>query len=373
MTGLGNGLNGGTPPKQAGREIEFIYARDMRPQLQSTALVKGVIEREQISLLFGPPGTGKTFLAIDRDMSIATGISWFGHKVKPGPVVYLAIEAGRRAIQNRCYAWLQAHGMEGQDVPFVAVTSPVDLCHLQAGHVPLLLSTIRERMVGFSEPALLEIDTVSRALAGGDENAPTDMGAFLFTLDQLRSALRCHISGIHHTGKTDSINPRGHGLLQAAADTWLQIQRPHNSAICSWMITRQRDGIAGAKFHFKLPQVVLGNDEDGDPVTTCLVKATEAPITDTADGEDKLRPREQIALNQLAEAINTAGIVPPNTSHIPRDKACVTLDLWRRYCSAGGLAHDATPDAQRIAISRATERLMARRRVGNWQNMVWLP
>jgi hypothetical protein len=369
----GNGFNGSAQPKPVGHEIEFIYARNMRPQLQSTALVKGVIEREQISLLFGRPGTGKTFLAIDRDMSIATGISWFGHKVKPGPVVYLAIEAGRRAIQNRCYAWLQAHGMEGQDVPFVAVTSPVDLCHLQVGHVPLLLSTIQKRMVGFDEPALLEIDTVSRALAGGDENAPDDMGAFLFALDQLRSALHCHISGIHHIGKTDSINPRGHGLLQAAADTWLQIQRPDNSATCSWMITRQRDGIAGAKFHFKLPQVVLGNDEDGDPVTTCLVKMTEALPSDAGDSKDKLQPREQIALNQLAEAINAASIVPPNSPHVPRDKACVTLDVWRRYCVAGGLAADATANAQRMAINRSIERLTATRRVGNWQQLAWLP
>jgi hypothetical protein len=90
-------------------------------------------------------------------------------------VVYLAIEVGHRAIQNRVYAWLQRHGLEQQDIPFAAVTTPVDLCHLNAGDVPLLISTIKQQ-VGFSELALLEIDTLGRALAGGDENAPTDIG-----------------------------------------------------------------------------------------------------------------------------------------------------------------------------------------------------
>src|SRR5271165_453498 len=105
------------------RNLDFSLARDMRPQLESLGLVKGLINREQLSLTYGLSGCGKTFLALDRDLSIAAGL-----------------------------AWLTEHGLAQQDIPFAAITSPVDLCHLQSGDVPLVISTIQQQ-IGWSEIA----------------------------------------------------------------------------------------------------------------------------------------------------------------------------------------------------------------------------
>jgi hypothetical protein len=356
----------------AWRELEFIFARDMRPQLESSALIKGIIDREQISLLLGSRGCGKTFLAIDRDLSIATGLSWFGHKIKPGPVVYLAIEAGARIIQNRASAWLQAHDMAGQDVPFVAIPTPVDLCHIQVGDVPLLIWTIQQR-IGFDTPVLLEIDTVSRALAGGDENAPDDMGAFVYALDQIRAALHCHVSGIHHTGKTDGKGSRGHSLLPAAVDTEQEIAKLGDTGTSSYTVTRQRDGVAGEKVYFELPQVVLGEDEDGDRITTCVVKQVEAPSGANKANSVKLSDADRIALTQLSNAINTAGIVPSASNHIPTGKTGVLFELWREYSYAGGISGSDKPDSQLKAFNRSAQKLVANGLVGRHLSMVWIP
>jgi hypothetical protein len=280
--------------------------------------------------------------------------------------------AGSRVIQNRASAWLQAHDMAGQDVPFVAVTSPVDLCHLQAGDVPLLIATIQQK-IGFELPALLEIDTVSRALAGGDENAPDDMGAFVFALDQIRAALHCHVSGIHHTGKSEGKGSRGHSLLPAAVDTEQEIAKLGDTGTSSYTVTRQRDGMAGAKFYFELPQVVLGEDEDGDRVTTCVVKQVEAPSGAEKHNTVKLSDADRIALTQLTNAINTAGSVPPASNHIPTGKACVLFDLWRRYASEGGISGSDKPDSQLKAFTRSAQKLVASGHVGRNGNLVWIP
>jgi len=173
-----NGYGGGW------RELEFVSFADMRPRLDGRPLVKGILEREQLSVMRGDAGCGKTFLALDLSLHVAAGLDWFGRRVNQGAVIYIAAEAGRGII-NRVAAFKRAHGYDDDAaIPFAAVTSAVDLCHAEAGDVDRLISLIRE--ANFDPLALLVIDTVSRALAGGNENSPDDMGALVRSLDTLR-------------------------------------------------------------------------------------------------------------------------------------------------------------------------------------------
>src|SRR5690606_41941058 len=48
---------------------------------------------------------------------------------------------------------------------------------------------------------LIVIDTLSRVIAGGDENGPVDMTAFIKNVDRIRRATGAHIMIVHHTGK----------------------------------------------------------------------------------------------------------------------------------------------------------------------------
>src|SRR5436305_1689464 len=90
--------------------------------------------------------------------------------------------------------------------------------------------------------ALVEIDTVSRALAGGDENSAADMGSLVRSLDSLRDRLGCHVSAIHHLGKDAARGPRGHSLLKAAVDTAIEVSRDPASRISTGSIVKRRDG-----------------------------------------------------------------------------------------------------------------------------------
>ena len=49
-------------------------------------LVKNVLPVGSQGVLFGPSGSGKSFVALDMALSLATGQPWQGLEVKQGPV-----------------------------------------------------------------------------------------------------------------------------------------------------------------------------------------------------------------------------------------------------------------------------------------------
>jgi KaiC/GvpD/RAD55 family RecA-like ATPase len=343
--------------------IPLVRYADMQARLIGRPLIRGILEIEQISLVFGEAGCGKTFFALDMALHVAAGLDWFGRRVAQGAVIYVAAEAGAGII-NRVAAWRQASGLV--DLPFAAVTNSIDLCHPAAGDVSRLIDTIRAAL---PDPALLVIDTVSRALAGGNENAPDDMGALVRSLDQLRDELHCHVLAVHHAGKDSGRGSRGHSLLHCAIDTEIEVVRDATSAISTATITKQRDGPTDGTIAFRIRAVTLGTDDDGEPVTSCVVeKAETAPA---APRSKPLPPAQQRALDLLTEAINTAGEVPAPNSHIPTAVRCVPEATWRKYCAEGGVSTGGDR-ASRLAFQRAAEALLASRRIGKWGDLVWV-
>ena len=159
-------------------------------------------------------------------------------------------------------------------LPLVLVPGPLNLRDPE--DIARLMEFVRqaEREHG-TKVAALFIDTLSRALAGGNENDPEDMGALIAGVDALRLATGATIILIHHTGKDESRGARGHSSLKAAMDTEIEVSKTGNVHVAT--VTKQRDLPAGARFAFELQVVELGRDADGDPVTTCIVCALDQP------------------------------------------------------------------------------------------------
>jgi AAA domain len=359
-TGSANGPN---PDRGA---LELVRFGDMSPRLEGQPLVRGIIERNQISLTAGETGAGKTFLNLDRDLHIAAGWDWFRHPVSQGAVVYVAAEAGRSII-NRVAAFKQHHDLDDADLPFAAITSSIDLCHPETGDLAQLVETITA--AGLGALALVEIDTVSRVLAGGDENSAAEMGMLVRSFDQLRDKLDCHVFAIHHLGKDVSRGPRGHSLLKAAVDTVIELSRDAATRVSRATIVKQRDGATEGEITFRLIPVELGFDAAGHKVTSCVVEPAEAA---PAKGKaPRLSPAQARAMDVLAEAINTTGQVPPASNHIPANIRCVKEELWRQYCYEGAISAG-DQNAKRMAFKRAAEALLASHQVGKWGDLVWL-
>jgi hypothetical protein len=349
----------------------IVKFKDIKPRLGGRPLIKGLLEQEQLSLFFGETGSGKTFAALDMSCHIAAGKDWFGHKLDQGTTVYIAAEAGR-SLFNRVAA-IRSEKNFG-DIPFYAVTCPVDLCRGVENGSHHALTNLIESVIPQDDGVRMRhitIDTVSRALAGGNENAPDDMGAFVGALDYLRDRYRCHVTSIHHTGKDADRGARGHSLLKANLDT--EVEFSGTDGIRTATITKQRDGEIGETISFKLRQILLGHNDDGDPVHSCIVAAAQAEALRAAAQHIKLTSVQIIALKALEQALAMEGTHTIDGGNgILGLHVAVKEETWRTNFMLSTSKDGKTEDARRKAWRRARDDLIAKEVAKMYDGLVCL-
>ena len=259
---------------------ELVWIGDAQPVLQSNYLIKNWIGSKQMTVVYGQSNTGKSFFTLDMSYHIAAGRDWHGHKVKQGVVLYYAAEGGSGYL-NRARAIQDHYGDE--NVPLAIRPCPVNLLDPGAD-LPKLLAQIDMVKELHGEIALIVVDTLSRALVGGNENGPEDMTAYIANSDALREHGQCSVLSVHHSGKATDL-ARGHSSLRAATDTEIEVAVDEVSGIRFAKTTKQREIEGGREFAFELETVILGDDEDGDSVTSCYVM----PVTEDRKQEAKVK------------------------------------------------------------------------------------
>jgi hypothetical protein len=251
-------------------------------------LIKGLLDQGAMSVVYGQSNVGKTFLTVDIGYHIATGLSYAGMKTTRGHVIYLSAEGGR-SITKRLSALCMKYGTTA-DVDFHLLRSSIDLRRPDADLVPLIYA-IKSLGVPVS---LIVVDTLSRALAGGDENSSVDMGQIVTNFDKLREHTNAHLMVVHHSGKNQAAGARGHSLLRAATDTEIEVSEGVIAA------KKQRDLDKNWSSPFTLDVHTLGVDADGDPVTSCSVRLISHAEA-TAVQVEALTPSEAIVAAAVAE------------------------------------------------------------------------
>jgi hypothetical protein len=204
--------------RAASRVLERLRARlhlgaavcDLPPL---TPLVDGVAFLPGESVIFSPPKTGKTFVALDLALSVATGVDFMGRPVKQAKVLYIVAE-GVGGLGVRVAAWCRHHDRD--DIDGVAfLTTPVNL--LDEEHVAALLEIAAE--LGAE---LVVIDTLARCIPGADENSAKDVGRAVAALDRIRDATG-HVLTVHHAGKDAARGMRGSSALLGGVDTVIEL------------------------------------------------------------------------------------------------------------------------------------------------------
>lgn len=325
-------------------------------------LVKGVLPRNGLGCVYGPSGEGKTFVTLDLMLHIATGKDWRGHRTKRAGVLYLAPDGGHM-VENRLEAYKRHHGIKKAD--FVLVPCPIDLLgkisRNDADKVIELVNHI-EAAHGFKIEVVC-LDTVSRAMPGGNENAAEDMTALIANMARIQNGTDRLLVAIHHTPKNDAAVMRGHSSLHGAADCEINVNER-----CI-KIAKQRDGADGAEYGFDLQVVELGEDEDGDAITSCVA----------VDANKPNKPNKQptgaakIAFDLLQRAIEEVGEMIAPYGGKSEHFRCVRTTLWKEYCDQGSISKTNTPDARRIAFKRAADSLQATGFINVWEPWVWIP
>ncbi|WP_292931706.1 AAA family ATPase [Novosphingobium sp. PASSN1] len=218
--------------------------------------VKWLFPETGIGAVYGPSGSGKSFLGFDLGMSIAAGSKWFGYRTTACAVTYVILEA-ESGLRNRVQAW-EAHN--GTVVPsgFKAIAQPFQLAEAEQ---------VEELGAILPQGGVVIIDTLNRAAPGLDENSSQDMGRILAGMKRLQEITGGLVLVVHHTGKDASKGLRGHSSLFAALDGAIEVERSANGR--RWSAAKVKDGEDGTAITFALHVVDLGNDADGDPITSC--------------------------------------------------------------------------------------------------------
>ena len=256
-----------TPGQRAA--FGFIRADKLGGVIESMDFVEGTLTDGGASVTYGQSNVAKTFWIVDLGAAVASGRMFRGElEVERGAVIYVALE-GERGARNRIAA-LRKEGLLKDDDPFFLVFERVSL--LEHGHADRLATTVEAVAAESGWPVKLVIlDTMARAMAGGDENKGEDMTAAVAAIDAVRAKTGAHVAVVHHSGKVQALGARGHSSLRAAVDTEIEITRPDGESISTVTVTKQRDLPIGDQMPFSLKVVQLGIDRRGKPITSCVV------------------------------------------------------------------------------------------------------
>jgi hypothetical protein len=198
------------------------------------------------------------------------------------------------------------------------------------------------------------------------------MGRFVANCDRLRLSTGAHVLVVHHSGKDDARGARGHSLLKAAADTEIAVEKNEVSGVITATVAKQRDHRVDDPFAFRLIPVEVGTDENGEPVTSCVVEPEMGAVVRTEPKRQRDPKAAQIALRALAEAIDEQGMAAPPSTHIPAGVKVVSISAWRQQVYRRGISTSDEERAKQQAFKRASEYLIATARVGVWDGLVWL-
>jgi hypothetical protein len=308
---------------------------------------------------------------------------------------------GQEDFVFRIRAWMENARVEQSRIPFFLIPTAIDLRSDQEGAKKLAaeinaVSKICQEQFGVAVGVTV-LDTVNRALAGGNENASEVMGAFVGNCALIKDQTNSAVLGVHHSpeSKEGAGKARGHGSLHGATDAEIVVLPPHSRGEPNvWKVTRQKAGPTGARHEFKLRQHVLGTDEDGDEVNSCVVmsmgfepsmEGAESRDVDlaaktgqphmTPDGRVILRDNLTLIMKALQAAIDTNGGAPPVTVRAPHGRKVVTMTNWLdemvRIMPGDNKKDPKFRDKCRKARDAAAAKLSRREIIGMDDDYVW--
>lgn len=290
LEGVGYGewfsdLGPAAPPESPPRErFTAIPVADYAARKAPGWIIKNVLPRADLAVLFGDSTVGKTFVALDMDFAIARGTPWNEHKTEQGRVVYICAE-GAGSFSKRLRAYAQHHGISLESLPFQIIADAPSFLDKND------IAQVTKKIMEGGPVATITIDTMAQAIAGGDENAGEVIGRVISHCKVLTRQTGAIVKLVHHTGKDLTKGARGWSGLRAAADCEIEISRIDSKRFLR--ISKQKDGEDGREWGLNLVNINIDIDEDGDAVTSCVVEYLDGVKRKT---KQKQRGEKELAI-----------------------------------------------------------------------------
>jgi hypothetical protein len=298
-------------------------------------LLQDIIAVGEMSLWWGAPKSGKSFLLSRIAFGLALGKGAWGREAKPCSVLYVAAE-GEGGFAGRLLALRDALGDPGSQFRYIAqrVTIGPPNTHLLD----------LKAAAGALRPDFIVLDTVARTFGDGDESSTRDMGAYVAAIDELREhwrrtdpLFRPHVALIHH-GPRDGSWPRGSIALPAAADLVVKIEKKGEGRNLA-TVESAKDEEEGGQLAFHLEPVQLAPVADSPARMTCIAIDEEAaPAAAGAFNprEARLTPADAAMLREVRNlSADTATPTLRPQPDMPMVRAVTRARLRRQLVATG--------------------------------------
>lgn len=249
---------------------EMLTVDEMIMRPPPRPLIMGVLDLDSEAWIIGPPGSRKSFVALDMARCVAQGRPWQGRKTHQGLVVIIVGE-GATGTSLRVKAAQMIHGALGDQLLFLP--RPVQAKDAVAWEV--LVAACRKL-----EPVMVILDTQARVTVGLEENSATDMGIYVEAVRRIREATGACVLTVHHSGRNGT-DARGSSAIDGAQGTELRVRVDGEKSQLrgSLLMDKQKDmaeSESGIPLQFTL--VDMGRDPETDRPLTSLVLAEPDPF-----------------------------------------------------------------------------------------------
>lgn len=302
----------------------------------------GLLPQECTAALYGPTGTGKTFVALHLAISLASGTSWFGNKLEPGTIVYFASE-NRPGVEARGVAAARHMGLSLGDLPIEFL--PPEPIH-NAGWADVMNEALDRIELRYQRRlTAVFLDTLGATFGGNDQNDSAKMTIAADAMQAVSERFRCAFVAMHHSGKDAQKGLRGSQVLKDRADTVLALNRIRGGG-ARLTIEKQRNGPTDTVLTCNFASVDVdrggGLAERTHVVTDLMIANASSPAIAPTDPKPHSLSRDEAI---VLDAIQTASepVVVRNLRILTKDKL---IDAKQR-----------DDRAVRSAISNAKKRL----------------
>lgn len=310
--------------------------------VETNWLIDGVLPANVIATLFAPSYAGKSFVALDWALSLAsTRKTWQERTLMHGPVVFVVAENEDNA-PARIAAWERVHGKLPDDTPIYFLLEPANL-FAGPGDVQKLLAEIDALP---EKPVLVVFDTLAQCMSGGNDRVDADMTRVIDSANQIRRTTGATVLIVHHTGLASGAQrrPRGATAFSAGCQTSILVERAN-------LTTHLSDG---DKVTLDCVKMSVGKHFDKITLPVCVVPVDDTGATSVAFADEqtaKPEPVQQARTRQSGDRLS-ADLILAALAEV--GKPCGAAELTR---------HMGLDSKKRGAVQKMLERLADKGRV----------
>ena len=346
-----------------------------------------IIGRAQQGVLYGPMGTGKTAVANEMGLAVATGAGMGRQHLATQPLyrslkgrVLVAIYEDPFDYRRRIIALDKVHGVDLDTLDWAIVSA--DLNVTKEKDRAALLQRIRTDAAANGPPALLILDTVAAALGAESSNDDDVVGKLFAVSQSLVREFMCTMIFVAHPGKDETRGIAGSYRFQGNSDFILRTVKTKDGY--RLVKDKDRNGAKRPLFDYTLNFVEVERTASGKPRTGAIIGTMTACVQESypqhtasaaeAAAEDapkrKLPDSHKLALDALTEATVDVGKPAAVTMKLPIGIRVVGIADWRNELLARGVIKDDSKNPRRDFI-RIKDGLAARGLIGERDGFVW--